>query len=561
MGHFELHVAVTFGSLLGVCLLAGLIAERFHFPKVTAYLLVGLAMGPSVLNWLPDAHLHALDTITKLAMSLVLFNLGCHFPLSHVRKIFRRSLWLSFGELSATFLLVMLGLLLFGQRWEAALLLATLALATAPATTILVLRESASEGPVTERANTLVSLNNFASIVAFEVAFIAVHLANEKLTYPLSWEIGFLIRDLFGSLFIGVLAGLGVSYGCGLLKQSHWLVLLIATATVVLGCCETFEMPYMLAFMVMGVVVVNSSDLSEQILQELERLTALLCVLFFAVHGAELDLRAFQAAGMIGAVYIIMRSAGKWAGIAVAARIIGEPPQVCRWLGTSLLAQAGAAIALSAIAVQRDPELGRPIQTLILGSVVFFEIVGPFLLRYSVLRAGEIPLAQAIHHTSVDPWNQFLAIWNRLLLALGYHPTNQSPDELTVARLMRKNVEGIPESASFDEIVRFIERSHDNTYPVVNAENAITGVISYSRLSATLFDPLVGPLVRAEDLSTSVKFLLHPDDPVAVALELFRKTSEDCIPVASREQPHELLGIVRRSDVTSLLLQELRRRS
>lgn len=559
MNTADLHIATTLGLLLGVCLLVGLFAERLHFPKVTAYLLVGLAVGPSVLQWLPRDHIHELSTITKLAMALVLFNLGCHFPLAHVRRVLRRSLWLSLGELGMTWIAVTIGLLLFSQSWETAMLLASLALATAPATTILVLKESASQGPVTEHTSTLVAFNNFASIVMFEVIFIAVHLVHGKLVQPVPWEIALLSRDIFGSILIGLTAGFVVSYGCGLLKQSRWLVLLIAATTFVLGCCEMFAIPYMLSFLSMGVMVVNSSDISDKIVAELDRLTGLLCVLFFAVHGAELDLSAFQAAGVVGAIYILSRSVGKIVGIRVSARMLGEPPQVRTWLGPSLLAQAGAAIALSEIAVRRDPELGRPIQTVILGSVVFFEIVGPFLIRQAILRSGEVPLAQAIHHTSSAPLTQFRVIWDRLLLAFGYD-VPRPPSELTVGDIMRQNVSGILASAGFDDVIDFIEHSHDNTYPVVDAENSVVGQICYSRLSTTLFDRSVGDLVRAEDLATSVNDLLHTNDPASRALDLFRQGADDCIPVVSHDERRELRGVVRKSDVTNMLIRGHRKK-
>ncbi len=106
-----------------------------RLPKVTSYLLVGVVLGPSVLHWVPREHVHAMEPLTQLAIALVLFNLGCHFPMARLRRIFRPALRLSVGELGMTFLLVVVGLTLLGENWPAALLLGALALATAPATT------------------------------------------------------------------------------------------------------------------------------------------------------------------------------------------------------------------------------------------------------------------------------------------------------------------------------------------------------------------------------------------------------------------------------------------
>ena len=107
-------------------------------------------------------------------------------------------------------------------------------------------------------------------------------------------------------------------------------------------------------------------------------------------------------------------------------------------------------------------------------------------------------------------------------MAFGYDSVERAPQPLTVGDLMRKNVAGISQSADFDEVIDFIEHSHDNTYPVVDENNSVVGMISYSRLSSALFDPIVGSLVRAIDLATAVPELLHTDDPAPHALDLFK---------------------------------------
>ena len=561
MGESELHIASTLGILLGCSLLVGLLAETLRLPKVTAYLTVGLVLGPSVLDVVPEEHVHTFDPLLKLAMSLVLFGLGCAFPLSLVRRVLWRSLRLSMGELGFTFTFVTLGLLACTQSLSVSLLLGCLALATAPATTVLVLKEFNSEGPVTTSAGILVALNNLVSIVAFELVFLAIHLLDGKLTSPAYLEVLILLRDIAGSVVLGVLVGLLVSYACGFIGSGSWLVMLVAVTTLLLGICESYDVPYMLTFLVMGLTVANSSDVTNRIVAQLDRITGLLCVLFFAVHGSELDLGAFWSAGLVGGVYIVCRIAGKWLGIYTAATLFGEAEAVRRWLGLAILAQAGAAIALSSIAAHRDPALGLPVQTIILGSVVVFEIVGPIWIREAVLRSGEVPLAQAIHHTSNTPLSQLRKVWRSLRAAVRRESPAPSPPakEKTVADLLRRNVQGIHESAGFDAVVAHIEHSHDNTYPVVNDELALVGLIRYALVSNALFDPMVGSLVRAEDLATPAIHVLHPEDPISRAVELFRLEADDCLPVVSPEAPHPLLGIVRRSDVMDVLIMRHRK--
>jgi len=552
----DFHATWTLGLLMVAALLAGGLGQLLHLPRVTSYLLMGAALGPSLLDWVPHEHIHLLHPLTNLAMALVLFNLGCHFPFARAKRLLRRGIKLSAGELAVTFLFVVIGLPLLGESWEAAVLLGALALATAPATTILVLKEFESEGPVTEYTQTLVVLNNLASIVLFELLFVAVHFFQDKLgPSPFGHMVG-LVQDLIGSLVLGVAAGLAVSFFYGVIGEGRRLALLVAMITLVMGACDRLEVPYLVTFLAMGVTMANSSYHGRQVLAELDRLTGLLCVLFFVTHGAELDIHALFAAGLIGIGYVVLRTLGKYAGITLAAQVAGEEPAVRTWLGTAMMAQAGAAIALTAIACRRDPALGQHLQTIILGTVVIFEIAGPLLIRMSVLQAAEVPLAQALHRGSFELPDQIRTVWNRLLLSLGWNPWNkQTTEELTINELMRKKITTLAQSATFDEVVSAIEHSRDNTYPVVGDEGELLGVIRYRELSHALFDRELGSLVRAADVTTPAGRTLFPDDPLSRALAMFQAGKDDIIPVVTRDKPNRLLGVMRRRDVLRHLIR------
>lgn len=550
------HVTMTVGVLLAAALLAGSLGEMLRLPKVTSYLLIGVIIGPSVLHWIPAEHVHKIEPLTRLAIALVLFNLGCHFPLPRMRRIAPRVLRLSAGELALTMLLVSFGLAVLGTSWYTAILLGALALATAPATTILVLAEMESEGPVTEYTRALVAVNNLVSIVLFEVLFVGVHFLQGKLDQHAASELIQLAQDVAGSITLGMAFGLTISFCYPLVAESRRLVLLVAITALALGACETLDIPYLLSFLAMGMTVANSSYHGRQVVGELDRLTGLLCVVFFVTHGAELDLAALVRAGMVGAAYIVLRSCGKYFGIALTASFTHDEPPVRQWLGAALFSQAGAAIALSAIAARRDPELGQQLQTIILGTVVVFEIAGPLLIRQAVLQAGEVPLARAIRHATSGPLDELRTIWSRLNFALGRDPwKHRSSDEIRVSEIVRKNVRGIPQWATFDEVVGQIEHSRDDTYPVVSELGELIGLIRYPELSSALFDRTLGPLVRAADVATSAKQILYADDPAARALAMFHAGKDDCIPVVTRDKPQRLVGVVRRRDVLRMLIR------
>ncbi len=584
---FNWETALVLGLLLLAALAAGRIAGALHLPRVTAYLFVGILLGAPLVAHLgseaPDHafqqgtasaaaadHADPFEPLTKLAISFVLFNLGCQFPLARARKIFRRVVRLSAGEMTATFALVFIGVMLVGQSWQGALLLAALALATAPATTILVLKETEAEGPLTEYTNSLVALNNLAAIIVFEVLFLALDFLSGG--FPgqatssfrlLGLEFGSLAYDLVGSTFLGIAGGLLISLSYTMVPAGRRLVLLLAVLILGLSICEMAGLPYLLTFLALGATVANTSDQTRPILAELDALTAVFCVVFFVAHGAELDVSKLGEAKLIGAAYVVCRFAGKYFGARYAARKCREKPEIQHWLGATLTAQAGAAIALSAIAVARTQAGGgelyetcRQVQLVILGTVVVFEILGPILIRQAVLRSGEMPLAQAIHHPTATLFDQLRTVSNRLLLAIGRNPhKGRSAAELTIGALMRQNPVAIPETATFAELVDRIEHSRENVYFVVSESGELVGLVRYRELSSVLFDPALGSLVRAADVMTPASRLLFPDDPAAKAFDIFELSKDDCLPIVTAEEPHQLVGTLRRRDVLRLLIR------
>ena len=256
----QFDAAVSVGILLLASLAAGILADVIRIPKVTAYLLAGVAVGPSGMNAIGVDQMHELQPLTRLAMALVLLELGCAFSFVRIRPVLRHAAVLSVGEIAVTFLLVSACTSIFDFGLTGAVLLGALAIATAPATTVLVLKESNSEGPVTELAGVLVALNNIVAIVVFELLFVLMFRFSGALPGSGWQEFGWLFINLGAAISLGAIAGLGISYGCGLLNRRRWLVMVIATSILLMGICDTWNLPYMLAFLVAGVVVVNTSD-------------------------------------------------------------------------------------------------------------------------------------------------------------------------------------------------------------------------------------------------------------------------------------------------------------
>jgi Kef-type K+ transport system membrane component KefB len=580
MHAFPWEHGLRLGLLLGAALIGGKLLSYLHFHTVTAYLCVGLIMGRSFLNVLDEDCLATFEPLTALAMGMVLFLLGINLPLAKARRNLKRVLKFSAAELTFTFTLVFVGISLIGLfvgfPWQAALLLGALALPTAPATTILVLKESESEGQVTDYAKSMVVINVFTAIILFELLFLSlqsgyygVHESPAKGLEVLASGAWLLGLSLVGSTFVGIATGFAVAILFPVLKEERRLVLLISAFVFTLGLCHVVEMPYLLAFLAMGITVANAcgSELKKQIGVELDRITGVLLVIFFVVHGADLDISKLPEARWLGIGYLVFRLIGKYGGVRWAARRAKEPEAVQKYLGSTLLAHAGVAIALSGVAVERGVNnvMGDQfsaaclqIQTIILGTIVVFEFLGALSIQHSVFKAGEVPMSKALHHqTGISLIDSSKITASRFFALIGYDPWKmKDADLLTVRRLMRTDDKPIPAKAAFSDLTKVIESSRNNTYAVVDEEKRLIGILRFKDISRNLFDPALGTLVRAYDLAIPTSLVLVRGLKIEEIAAAFKKSEDDCLPVVeSLNDPH-YIGYVRRLDLHKVLMQD-----
>ena len=409
---------------VSIALLAGLlmtrIFKRFRLPAVTAYLIAGVLVGPYCLGRL-GIHGLGFDTadavvelslISNVALGFIAFSIGNEFRLSELKKTGKQALIIGvFQALSATLLvdLALLCLALFMPHKLSVpqiITLGAIATATAPAATLMVVREYKAHGPLTKLLLPIVALDDAVGLIVFAVSFgIAKNLESGEADL-LSILVNPFIEIVF-SLVLGAVMGWVLTQREKLFNSNtNRLNLTIAVVFLTASICMIdfnpgfihIQFSSLLACMMLGTVFCNICPLSHDLMGAADKWTSPLFALFFVISGAELELGVFadMSIVLIGVVYIIFRCLGKYYGTLFSAKASKCDAMTCKYLGITLFPQAGVALGMCATAMQLG-EQGHLIRNITLFAVLVYEIVGPLLTRKALEAAGEIkPIPEAV---------------------------------------------------------------------------------------------------------------------------------------------------------------------
>jgi len=380
-----LTAGVTFGAL----------ARRVRLPAVTGQILVGVVLGPSVLDVFDLEQLHGLQPVTHFALGLMAVAIGSHLHFRRLHNARWRLLLLLIFEVTLTPLLVYQATALVpGTPTSLALLLAALSVSTAPATILAVVKETRSKGVFVKTLVAAVALNNIACICLFELAHNAVRTQFDPLAAPSALQAA--VAPIREFLFAAILGG---GAGAALVAATRHVVRSdrLATASILAilvtaGLADLFDLSTLLACMFLGVTLANLTPDKDEIGHGVfENFESAILAIFFTLAGLELDFGYVVPAGALAAVLVAARFAGKVTGAHLAMRLAGATKRVQRCLGPALIPQAGVAVGLMLV-VTEDPVFA-PIRELLLAvgltSVTVNEIVGPILTRLALARSGD----------------------------------------------------------------------------------------------------------------------------------------------------------------------------
>lgn len=401
---YETHILTTIGLLIGIAFLGSKLFQRLGIPQVVGFIVMGMIMGTSFLNLVPLELADELTFISHIALGLIGFDMGSHLLLGNLRRLGRSISFIVVFEAFGTFILVTAGTYLIIRNLPTALIFGVLASATAPAATVDVLAEYDAQGPLTTSLLAVVGLDDAISLVLFSMAAaLAESFLTSSGTPPLVKLLALPLIETAGSVGLGLVLGLALDFIMRRTKRHHdAMAIAIAFVLLAVGLSESLGFSLILTTMVLGLVVVNRfPEHGRHIRYTIEQAGPVIYVLFFALVGARFQLRLLPAMGLIGIVYVVLRSIGKFGGAWIGGRLGGAEAAVRDNLGFGLLSQAGVAIGLALASYSRFSQfgeegraLGNLIINVITATTFIFQIIGPIFLKFAIGRAGEIGKAK-----------------------------------------------------------------------------------------------------------------------------------------------------------------------
>ncbi len=368
----------------------GRLMKKIKLPNVTGYLVAGLILGPSILGILSENFLSAISIISDCALGFIAFSIGNEFKISFFKKVGVTPIVIAIFE-SLCAVAVVAGVLIpVTGNLRFSLVLASIAAATAPAATIMVIKQYRARGPVTETLLSVVALDDATALIMYSLATALAGALSGK-----DASVGELVlspvKEIFGAIIAGAVLGFIFLLPLKFFKKdSNRTALTVGFIFLGLGISQLFGFSSLLLCMSLGAVIANFSSDVGKLMDISDRITPPVFMLFFVASGAGLNIKVLPTVGIAGAVYVIFRVLGKIIGSSLGAAICKADDKIRKYLGPALIPQAGVAIGLSLAAGSAFPEYAADIRAIILCGTLIYELVGPGITKACLKKAGEI---------------------------------------------------------------------------------------------------------------------------------------------------------------------------
>ncbi len=405
-----MDVMIKLAVLLLLGVIGGKLARMVKLPEVSGYLLFGLLLSPSLvqaifgsgISFLSSSDITNFTIISELALAVIAFSIGSEFLLKSLMKVGKTVFVITLAEVIGAITIVFSVMyFLFDQTFAFSIVIASMSAATAPAATLLVMKQYRAKGPVTSTILPVVALDDVFGIMAFGIAVSFARLSIEALNGDVVTSIWTMLwvplREIGGSLILGVVLGFILSI---ISKRSHnrdmMKAISIAFILGAVGIAKELHFSSLLTNIVMGTTLVNLDRHAHRTFNLVNEFISPFYVLFFTIAGASLELDVLAVVGWIGVAYVLARGIGKWIGATSGAIAMKAPKTVKRYLGLALLPQGGISIGLSVLVRQiftpefTGNQMAAQIITIIMASVLVYETTGPIFAKLAISLAGEV---------------------------------------------------------------------------------------------------------------------------------------------------------------------------
>lgn len=373
-------------------LIFGRLAKFIKLPNVTGYLIAGLILGPCVFNIIHADIVEDFSLISDIALAFIAFSVGSEFKMSYFKKVGISPIIIAVTESVGAIILVTGTLLIFGFDVKLSILLGAIAAATAPAQTIMVIQQYKAKGPLTSMLLSVVALDDAVALIGFGFAVAIVNSIGSSSSFSVLSVLK-PFYEVICSFVLGIIIGiLMIIFFRWFKKHTNRLCVIVGFLLFSTYLSNLIGASPLLTCMAVGATVVNLFDDIDDVMNVTDGFTSPIFMIFFVISGAGFDLGALKAIGIIGIIYVIMRVAGKCLGSWFGAAVTKQDSKIKKYLGPTLMPQAGVALGLLVVAGNLVPQFAPQLKTIILCSTFIYSIIGPVAAKIALVKSGEIVL-------------------------------------------------------------------------------------------------------------------------------------------------------------------------
>lgn len=368
------------------------ITKLLKLPNVTAYILAGVIIGPYALDLIPHYVIDNMDFLSDLALGFIAFGVGKFFKKEVIKETGTKVILITISEAVLAGVLVMGVTYLFFSDlgFNFALLLGAIATATAPASTMMTIKEYKAKGEFVNTLLQVVALDDVVCLLLFSVATAVASSTNNGFNIA-SVLLPILYNFIF--LIIGFLIGLILPMLMKKRSKNSKMIIVIASICIISGTASLLDISPLLSCMLLGSTYLNKTK-DEEIFNSISQFEPPIMLAFFVMSGMNMNIAAFKVVGVVGIVYFIVRLIGKYLGTYISAKATNSSKEIKNYLGFALAPQAGVAIGLAFLANRILPsDVGETFLTVILCSSVLYELIGPILAKFALFKSKSIDLS------------------------------------------------------------------------------------------------------------------------------------------------------------------------